>query len=56
MREVETCYLPVFEAAIRKGGAMDVMVSYNCVDGDLLMTSSHFLKEILKERFGLAGI
>lgn len=56
VREVESCYLPVFEAAIREGGAYDVMVSYNCIDGDLLMTSSHYLREVLKERLGLRGI
>ena len=54
-RETEGCYLPVFEAAIKEGGAYNVMVSYNCVDGDVLMVSEHYLKEILKERFALKG-
>lgn len=56
VREIESCYLPVFEAAIKDGGAYDVMVSYNSIDGDLMMTSKHYLKDILKERFGLKGI
>ena len=56
VREIESCYLPVFEAAIKDGGAYDVMVSYNSIDGDLIMTSKHYLKDILKERFGLKGI
>ncbi len=56
IREIESCYLPVFEAAIKEGGAYDVMVSYNSIDGDLMMTSKHYLKEVLKERFGLRGI
>ena len=56
VREIESCYLPVFEAAIKEGGAYDVMVSYNSIDGDLMMTSKHYLKEVLKERFGLKGI
>ncbi len=56
IREIESCYLPVFEAAIKEGGACDVMVSYNSIDGDLLMTSEHYLKTVLKERFGLKGI
>ena len=55
-REIESCYLPVFEAAIKQGGAYDVMVSYNSIDGDLMMTSEHYLKTVLKERFGLKGI
>ena len=54
-REVESCYLPVFEAAIKEGGAYNVMVSYNCVDGELLMTSEHYLKEVLHDRFGMKG-
>lgn len=56
VREIESCYLPVFEAAIKKGGAYDVMVSYNSIDGDLMMTSKHYLQEVLKKRFGLKGI
>ncbi|MBQ7100062.1 MAG: glycoside hydrolase family 3 protein, partial [Clostridia bacterium] len=56
IREIESCYLPVFEAGIKEGGAYDVMASYNSIDGDLMMTSSHYLKTVLKERFGLKGI
>ncbi len=55
-REIESCYLPVFEAAIKDGGAYDVMVSYNSIDGDLMMTSKYYLQEVLKKRFGLKGI
>lgn len=55
-REVETCYLPVFEAGIKRGGAYNVMTSYNSIDGELVTTSEHYLKEVLKERFGLRGI
>ena len=54
-REVESCYLPVFEAGIREGGAYNVMVSYNSVDGDPLMCSEWYLKDVLKKRFGLKG-
>lgn len=54
-REVESCYLPVFEAGIREGGAWNVMVSYNSVDGDPLMCSEWYLKDVLKERLGLRG-
>ena len=56
VREIESFYLPVFEAAIKEGGAYDVMVSYNSIDGDLMMTSKHYLRDVLKERFGLKGI
>lgn len=54
-REVESCYLPVFEAGIREGGAYNVMVSYNSVDGDPMMCSQWYLKDVLKDRFGLKG-
>lgn len=54
-REVESCYLPVFEAAIREAGAYNVMVSYNSVDGDPLMCSEWYLKDVLKDRFRLKG-
>ena len=54
-REVESCYLPVFEAGIREGGAYNVMVSYNSVDGDPLMCSEWYLKDVLKDRFQLKG-
>ena len=54
-REVESCYLPVFEAGIREGGAWNVMVSYNAVDGDPLMCSEWYLKEVLKDRLKLKG-
>lgn len=56
VREIESCYLPVFEAAIKEGGACDVMVSYNSIDGDLMMTSKHYLQDVLKKRFALKGI
>ena len=54
-REVESCYLPVFEAGIREGGARNVMVSYNAVDGDPLMCSEWYLKDVLKDRLQLRG-
>jgi beta-glucosidase-like glycosyl hydrolase len=54
-REVESCYLPVFEAGIKEGGAYNVMVSYNSVDSDPLMCSEFYLKDVLKKRFGIKG-
>ena len=55
-REVESCYLPVFEAAVCEGGAYDVMASYNSVDGDVMMCSEHYLRDVLKDRMGLRGV
>jgi beta-glucosidase len=55
VREVETSYLPVFEAGIRKAGAYNAMASYNCIDGEIMIASSHYLKMVLKDRFQLKG-
>lgn len=54
-REIETAYLPVFEAGIKKAGAYNAMASYNCIDGEAVISSEHYLREVLKERFGLKG-
>lgn len=54
-REVETAYLPVFEAGIKKAGAYNAMASYNCIDGEAVIASDHYLRKVLKERFGLKG-
>lgn len=54
-REVETAYLPVFEAGIKKAGAYNAMASYNCIDSEAMICSEHYLREVLKERFGLKG-
>lgn len=55
IREVETAYLPVFEAGIKKAGAYNAMASYNCIDGEAVICSEYYLRRILKERFGLKG-
>ncbi len=55
-REVETVHLPVFEAGIKRGGAYNVMSCYNSIDGEVVGESPYYLKEVLKERFGLKGI
>jgi beta-glucosidase len=55
VREVELSYLPVFEAGIKKAGAYNAMASYNSIDGEAVMASEHYLREVLQERFGLKG-
>ena len=55
-REVEPYYLPVFEAGIKRGGAYNVMSCYNSIDGEVVGESPYYLKEVLKDRFGLKGI
>lgn len=55
VREIESCYLPVFQAGIEKGGAYNVMASYNNIDGEAVIASEYYLKTILRDRFGLKG-
>ncbi len=54
-REVETAYLPVFEAGIKQAGAYNAMASYNCIDGEAVICSEHYLRKVLKERYELKG-
>lgn len=54
-REVETAYLPVFEAGFKKAGACNAMASYNCIDGETVINSEYYLRAVLKERYGMRG-
>jgi beta-glucosidase len=52
MREI---HLPVFEAAVREGGAWSVMSAYNIVNGQHCSQNYHLLKDILKGDWGFKG-
>ncbi len=54
-REVEQCYLPVFEKAITKAGANNVMACYNAIDGEVVISSRYYLYDILRGRYGMKG-
>lgn len=54
-REIEQCYLPVFEKAITKAGANNVMACYNAIDGEVVISSEYYLTEILRNRWGMKG-
>lgn len=54
-REAMSVFLPVFEAAIREGGANNLMACYSSIDGDVVMCSHEYLTEIAKEQMGLPG-
>ena len=56
VREIERDYLPVFEAGIREGGAYDVMVCYNAIDGEPMICHPYYLIDVLKDRMKLRGI
>ncbi len=54
-REVQTVFLPPFKRAIKDGGALGVMPSYNDYDGIPVEASKLFLTDILRGEFGFRG-
>lgn len=54
-REIEQCYLPVFETAIKKAGAYNVMACYNAIDSEVVLSSEYYLTDILRKRWGMKG-
>lgn len=53
--EVQTTYLAPFRKAIREGGALGVMASYNDYNGVPVQSSSLFLTDILRKEWGFEG-
>jgi beta-glucosidase len=54
-REVENVFLPPFRAAIKEGGALGVMSSYNDYDSVPVTGSHYWLTERLRGDFGFRG-
>jgi beta-glucosidase len=54
-REVENIFLPPFAAAIKEGGLLGVMSSYNDFDGIPITGSEYWLTERLRKDFGFKG-
>lgn len=54
-REVENILLPPFIAAIREGGLLGVMSSYNDYDGVPVTGSDYWLTQRLRKEFGFKG-
>jgi beta-glucosidase len=54
-REVENVFLPSFKAAIKEGGALGVMSSYNDYDSVPVTGSHYWLTERLRNEFGFRG-
>ena len=54
-RTLHEIYLPAFEAAIREGGALSVMSSYNKYNGQHASENSFLLRGILREKWGFKG-
>ncbi len=47
--------LPVFEAAVRDGGATNVMCSYNSIDGQPVASDHELLTEVLRDAWHMPG-
>ncbi len=54
-RDVQTIYLAPFRRAVRDGGALGVMASYNDYDGIPVEANPLFLTQILRDEFGFKG-
>jgi len=54
-REIENVFLPPFKAAIKEGGLLGVMSSYNDYDGIPVTGSHYWLTERLRNDFGFHG-
>lgn len=54
-RDVETIFLAPFRRAVRDGGALGVMASYNDYDGIPIEGNKLFLTDILRGEFGFKG-
>lgn len=54
-RDVQTIYLEPFRRAVREGGALGVMASYNDYDGIPIEANKLFLTDILRHAWGFRG-
>lgn len=55
MNEIETYYMPVFEAAFVEGGAVNAMCSYNSIDGAPCASDASLLTDVLRGHWDMPG-
>jgi beta-glucosidase len=55
MNEIETYYMPVFEAAFVEGGAVNAMCSYNSIDGVPCASDASLLTDTLRGQWDMQG-
>ncbi|MBN2314512.1 MAG: glycoside hydrolase family 3 C-terminal domain-containing protein [Sedimentisphaerales bacterium] len=53
---LRSVFLPSWETAIKKGGALGVMATYPAIDGIATHGSSYLLTDILRHEFGFEGL
>jgi len=54
-REVRSAFLPVFEAAVREGGALSMMAAYSELDGIPCVDNKWLLTDVLRKEWGFKG-
>ncbi len=54
-REVRSSFLPVFEAAVREGGALAIMAAYSELDGIPCVDNKWLLTDVLRREWGFRG-
>jgi beta-glucosidase len=54
-REVRSSFLPVFEAAVREGGALSMMAAYSELDGIPCVDNKWLLTDVLRKEWGFKG-
>jgi beta-glucosidase len=55
-RSLRELYLLPFELAVREGGALGIMTSYNRLNGRWLTEQARYLTDILREEWGFEGL
>ncbi len=54
-REARSAFLPVFEKAVREGGALGIMAAYSEIDGIPCVDNTWLLTDILRKEWGFKG-
>ncbi|NJN25719.1 MAG: hypothetical protein HC819_07030 [Cyclobacteriaceae bacterium] len=54
-RALREIYLPPFEAAVKQGGALNIMGAYNRLNGTFMCEHEYYLSDILRKEWGFKG-
>lgn len=55
-RTLREIYFPAFESAVREGGVLSLMTSYNLLNGEYTAESPKLIREIAMEEWGFDGL
>jgi len=54
-RTLREIYLPPFEAAVKDGGALNIMGAYNRLNGTFMCENEYYLTNVLRDEWGFKG-